>query len=81
MAVACCDDHMIDRDVARAAIAKAGAVAVSVHGRAVRAVLACAEGLEWWEQTGARALVIADAPGTVWWKAVELRQPATPLVA
>ena len=81
VAVACCEEHHLDRDVAIAAVTKAGAVPVAVDGGGVRAVLACAEGMEWWRRTGARAIVIADAPGTVWWKALELRHPPTPLVA
>jgi len=81
VAVACCDEHALDREVAVAAVSKAGAIAVSVDDGDVRAVLACAEGMEWWRRTGGHALVIADAPGAVWWKAVELRHPPTPMVA
>jgi hypothetical protein len=81
VAIACCDEHAVDRDVALAAVTKAGAVAVAFDDGPARAVLACAEGIEWWRRTGERALVIADAPGALWWKAAELRHPPTPLVA
>jgi hypothetical protein len=76
--VACCGNHDADAEVARSAARLLGArIAELWPGVALserpRLVLACEEGLSWWQATGLHAVVVADAPGATWWRALEAR--------
>lgn len=92
VAVVVCDAD--EREVATAAAAKAGARVVVVacdtppaefaaqHRREeVKAVVACADGVELWRAARVGGLILGDGEGVPWWKLAELRESAEPLPA
>lgn len=69
--------------MATAAVEAVGATGVALNDRDpldVRPalVLACPEGLEWWQRLGIPARIVSDAPGSLWWRVLENTQTATP---
>jgi hypothetical protein len=92
VALLCCDAHAPDLLVAYLAAQKLAAVAVVVSpttaprelrallgDAAARLVLACPEGVSAARRAGASGVIVGDGEGVTWWKALELRQPATPI--
>jgi hypothetical protein len=76
--VACCRNHHADAEVALSAARLLDArIAEFRPGGAVperpKLVLACEEGLSWWQATRLSALVVAEAPGVMWWRGLEAR--------
>jgi hypothetical protein len=86
--VACCGNHHADAEVALSASRLLDArIAELRPGGALperpKLVLACEEGLAWWQATRLSALVVAEAPGVMWWRGLEARhaRPAQPVVS
>jgi acyl-CoA synthetase (AMP-forming)/AMP-acid ligase II len=92
VAVVVCDEA--EQAVATAGATKAGARVLVVpcdtpaedfaalHRREdVRAVVACAEGVEVWRSARVGGLILGDGEGVPWWKLAELRESAEPLPA
>ena len=80
--VACCGIHHVDTEVALSAARLLDArCAEFIPGGAVperpKLVLACEEGLSWWQATGMAALVVAEAPGATWWRGLEAHHART----
>ena len=76
--VACCGSHHADAEVALSAARLLHArIAEFKPGGALperpKLVLACEEGLSWWQATRLPALVVAEAPGVMWWRGLEAR--------
>ena len=92
VAVVVCDQE--ERSVAVAGATKAGArvlvvpcdtaaadFAVRHRAEAVKAVVACADGVEVWREARVGGLILGDGEGVPWWKLAELRESAEPLPA
>jgi hypothetical protein len=81
--VACCGNHHADAEVALSAARLLDArIAEFRPGGALperpKLVLACEEGLSWWQATRLSALVVAEAPGVMWWRGLEARHARPP---
>ena len=92
VAVVVCDTG--ERNVAVAAVRKVGARVVAIpcdtlpdefarryRAEGVKAVVACAEGVELWRAARVGGLILGDGEGVPWWKVAELRESAEPLPA
>jgi hypothetical protein len=83
MPVLVCEEHVHDRRVACLAIALHGSTPIplafgdDLKGDVERhrggVLVACAEGVAAWRETGVPMRVVGDGADIVWWKALELR--------
>jgi hypothetical protein len=76
--VACCRNHHADADVALMAARLLDARTAELRPEGAlperpKLVLACEEGLSWWQATKLSAVVVAEAPGVMWWRGLEAR--------
>ena len=91
VALVCCDDHAVERDVGWLALRKLGAGAVVIPVDASPAalrrlpaaartlvVLACAHGVAAWQAARLPGVIVGDDVGVLWWRALEAHESPEP---